>query len=91
LDVRDNESKLVSGYEEVYSLIEEQQQYWFVLAEELKEINEIYSESIDKVSGEMEQIFTIINSDNNDDNDVSDTEIDETKEPGLVLVSYVYT
>ncbi len=89
LDISGNVINVVSGYEEVYSLILEQQQYWFELADDLKEINDVYSESIDKVTGEMEQIFTIVADDNVDDN--LDTVVDETEEPGLVVISYVYT
>ena len=90
LDIRNSESKVVSGYEEVYSLIQEQQQYWFELADELKAINEMYTESIDKVTGEMEDIFTII-VDDTDNNEDLGTLTDENQDPWLVVVSYVYT
>ncbi len=60
LKIKWDESKIISGYDAVYSLILKQQENWFELADELKEINENYSYTIDKVTEEMQQIFTIV-------------------------------
>lgn len=95
LEIRENETMIISGYEEVYSLIQVQQEKWFELAEELKEVNENYSEAIDKVSEEMEQIFTIVDDgkdydeDGNEivkeDGEEDDEEDDEEVQEPIVL------
>ena len=58
-EIKEDSDKIVDYYDEAYSLIEKQQEDWWKLAEKLKEASEENAEKIDKVTWEMNQIFTI--------------------------------
>jgi hypothetical protein len=77
VDVKKGESKIIDNYEKVYSMLQDQQNSWSTLAKRLKDLSDRYTVQVDKVSGEMDQIFFIRDDGENDGEEIEAENIDD--------------
>ena len=77
VDVKKGESKIIDNYEKVYLMLQDQQNSWSTLAKRLKDLSDRYTVQVDKVSGEMDQIFFIRDDGENDGEEIEAENIDD--------------